>query len=175
MTYQEFKDKYNGKYIDYDGQYGGQCWDLAEAYAVECLGIPEYVLAGCGNVKNLLKEPKINDMREYFDETDEYNLYTGDIVIFEYGHICIFDHWDGEHCWYFSQNPNPCQVMQINRGGVHGFRLKPQYNNNNNSEDNSDNANNDNNDNNITEEYDVVGKATIDENNNITLNLKINK
>ena len=25
MTYQEFKDKYNGKYIDYDKQYGSQC------------------------------------------------------------------------------------------------------------------------------------------------------
>ena len=25
MTYQEFKNKYNGKYIDFDGAYGCQC------------------------------------------------------------------------------------------------------------------------------------------------------
>ena len=25
MTYQEFKKKYNGKYVDFDGYYGSQC------------------------------------------------------------------------------------------------------------------------------------------------------
>jgi hypothetical protein len=25
MTYIEFKEKYNGKFVDYDGQYGSQC------------------------------------------------------------------------------------------------------------------------------------------------------
>ena len=30
MTYQEFKSKYDGKYVDYDGYYGYQCWDLAQ-------------------------------------------------------------------------------------------------------------------------------------------------
>ena len=163
MTYQEFKDKYNGKYIDYDGQYGHQCWDLAEQYATECLGIPEGVLAGCGNVKNLLKEPKLSDMLEYFDEVDEYNLWQGDIIVFEYGHICIFDNWDGHDCWYFSQNPNPCQVMKINAGGVHGFRLKQQNNNNDNSDNKED-----------TKEYNVSGKVIIN-GDDITLNLKLNR
>ena len=163
MSYQEFKEKYNGKYIDYDGQYGNQCWDLAEQYAVECLGIPEGVLAGCGNVRNLLVEPKLSEMLKYFDEVDEFNLYQGDLVIFEYGHICIFDNWDGHDCWYFSQNPNPCQVMKINASGVHGLRLKQQ--NNNNSDDNKKDD---------TKEYDVTGKAIIN-GDDITLNLKINR
>ena len=30
MKYEEFKNKYNGKHIDYDGAYGYQCWDLAQ-------------------------------------------------------------------------------------------------------------------------------------------------
>ena len=25
LTYQDFKKKYNGKYIDFDGYYGSQC------------------------------------------------------------------------------------------------------------------------------------------------------
>lgn len=25
MTYKEFRDKYNGKWVDYDGAYGCQC------------------------------------------------------------------------------------------------------------------------------------------------------
>lgn len=161
MTYEEFKRKYDGKYIDYDKQHGYQCWDLGEQYAVECLGIPEYVLAGCGNVRNLLVEPKINDMLEYFDEVDEYNLWSGDLVIFEYGHICIFDGWDGHDCWYFSQNPNPCKVMKINAGGVHGFRLKQNINSDDNKKDE-------------TKEYDVTGKVIIN-GDDLTLNLKINR
>ena len=124
MTYQEFKNKYNNKYTDYDGYYGCQCWDLAQRYFTEVLGLPDSVLSGCGLVSNMLYPPKRNDLDKYFDEVPTNNMYAGDVCIWEYGHIAIFDNWDGNSCWYFSQNPNPCKVMQINTGGMHAFRLK---------------------------------------------------
>lgn len=119
MTYKEFVKKYNGKYTDYDGYYGFQCWDLGERYFTEVLKLPASVLAGCGLVSNMLKEPKIKLMRKYFDEVKTPK--QGDVAIWEYGHIAIFDR---NKNYYFSQNPNPCRVIQINRGGVHYFRLK---------------------------------------------------
>ena len=124
MTYNEFKNKYNGQYIDYDKYYGCQCWDLAQYYFTECLGLPSSVLSGCGLVSNMLYQPKRAELDKYFDEVSTSQMCAGDVCIWEYGHIAIFDNWDGKSCWYFSQNPNPCQVMQINGNGMHAFRLK---------------------------------------------------
>lgn len=119
MTYKEFKKKYNNKYTDYDGCFGFQCWDLGQRYFTEVLKLPASVLSGCGLVSNMLKEPKIKLMKKYFDEVKTPK--QGDVAIWEYGHIAIFDH---NKNYFFSQNPNPCRVIQINRGGVHYFRLK---------------------------------------------------
>lgn len=121
--YQEFKNKYNGKYTDYDGAYGAQCWDLAQRFFVEYLGVPEYVLSGSGLVSNMLDRDRA-ELNEYFNEIPLTEMCPGDVCIWEYGHIAIFDHWDGSQNWYFSQNPNPCQVMPVNGNGLHAFRAK---------------------------------------------------
>ena len=97
--------------------------DLGEKYFTECLGLPASVLAGCGLVSNMLYQPKRADLDRYFDEVPTNAMVQGDVCIWEYGHIAIFDHYDGS-CWYFSQNPNPCQVMKIGGNGLHAFRLK---------------------------------------------------
>ena len=123
MTYKEFINKYNGKYTDFDGAYGCQCWDLAQRYITEYLGLPRSILDGSGLVSNMLKPPKRQVLDNYFDEVPTTQMEQGDICIWEYGHIAIFDHYDGK-CWYFSQNPNPCQIMVINRSGLHAFRVK---------------------------------------------------
>ena len=125
MTYEEFKKRYNGKYVDYDGYYGSQCWDLAQLYFVEVLNLPTSILSGCGNVKNMLVEPKLSLLKQYFDEVPVTEMYTGDVCIWSSNHIAIFDRWDGKRNWYFSQNPNKCQVMTINMSGLHAFRKKP--------------------------------------------------
>ena len=124
MTYQEFKNKYNGKYIDFDGYYGPQCWDLAQYYFTEVLNLPSSILSGCGQVKNMLVKPKIDVLRAYFNEVPINQMVTGDVCIWSTNLIAIFDHWDGRNCWYFSQNPNRCQVMVINQAGLRAFRKK---------------------------------------------------
>lgn len=124
MTYKEFFNKYNGKYTDFDGYYGCQCWDLGQRYITEVLQLPKTILDGSGLVSNMLKAPKRQVLDAYFDEVPTTEMVQGDVCIWEYGHIAIFDHWDGKNCWYFSQNPNPCQVMIINRSGLHAFRVK---------------------------------------------------
>lgn len=124
MTYQEFKNKYNGKYIDFDGYYGPQCWDLAQFYFSEVLNLPSSILSGCGQVKNMLVRPKIDVLRTYFNEVPINSMCPGDVCIWSTNHIAIFDHWDGRNCWYFSQNPNRCQVMVINQAGLRAFRKK---------------------------------------------------
>ena len=127
MTYQEFKNKYNGKYLDVDGypkSWRYQCFDLAQAYIMEVLGLPSSILAGCKQVKNMLVRPKIDVLLQYFNEVPINAMYPGDVCIWSTNHIAIFDHWDGHQNWYFSQNPNRCQVMVINQAGLRAFRKK---------------------------------------------------
>lgn len=119
MTYKEFKKKYNGKYTDFDGAYGCQCWDLAQRYFTEVLKLPSSILSGCGLVSNMLKGEKYKLLLKYFDKVSTPK--QGDVAIWEYGHIAIFD---SNVKKYFSQNPNPCKVIKITRGGVHYFRKK---------------------------------------------------
>lgn len=131
MTYEQFRDKYNNKYVNYDGSYGSQCWDLAQQYFVECLGLPENILGGCGLVSNMLKEPKISLLLQYFDEVPLDNMIAGDVIIFERGHIAIFDSWNGRTNLYFTQNTgtadNPqgaAHIGQCKSGASRAFRLK---------------------------------------------------
>lgn len=115
-----------GKIIGY-----GQCWDLVQDYVVNYLGVPEYVLAGCGYVNNLLIPPKINDVLEFFEEVPMTNMLKGDFVVWEIGHIAIFDNWDGQDCWYLTQNKGtgeqPIGGVYLDKlylGNAHAFRLK---------------------------------------------------
>jgi len=127
MTYEEFKNKYNGKWVDFDKYYGAQCWDLAQYYFTECLGLPSSVLSGCGLVSNMLYQPKRAELDKYFDEVDTRDMHPGDVCIWEYGHIAMFDHWDGRSCWYFSQNyplNSNSHLQAIPESDVHAFRLK---------------------------------------------------
>ena len=127
MTYQEFKSKYDGKYIDYDGAYGCQCWDLAQYYFTQVLNVPDYVLSGCGYVSKMLYQPKRADLDQYFDEVSVYEMIQGDVVIWDdpTPHIAVFDNWSGKANYYLSQNPNPCQIMECNlKGQIHAFRRK---------------------------------------------------
>lgn len=127
MTYEKFKEKYDGKYLDFDKYYGNQCWDLAQYYFTECLDVPSWVLSGSGLVSNMLYPPKRNDLDQYFDEVSIYSMQQGDVVIWEYGHIAIYDHWDGNYCYFFSQNyplGSPCHIQLIDEGGMHAFRRK---------------------------------------------------
>lgn len=127
MNYENFKNKYLGKKVDYDGAYGAQCWDLAEQYVVECLNLPEYILAGCGVVNNLLIEPKLSVMKEYFDVIPLDKKQPGDIEVFDFGHIAIMDHWDEEKKvnYYLSQNTGTAENP---KGGV---EILPIYDNQN--------------------------------------------
>ena len=70
---------------------------------------------------------KYAELMEYFDEVDTREMQQGDVVIWsdpnneQNCHVAIFDNYDGE-CWFFSQNPNPCQVMLVKMNGIRAFR-----------------------------------------------------
>lgn len=128
---ERFKNDTVGKTIDFDGQFGGQCWDSAEYWFVNYLGLPASILAGCGVVNNMLYPPKINELLEYFDEVPVGYMLKGDTVIWDWGkdlgHIAVFDHWDGQYCWFVTQNnpvPNVTTLSILNTSNARAFRIK---------------------------------------------------
>ena len=129
MTYIEFRDKNNGKYLDFDGAYGCQCWDLAQYYFRDVLGLPRSILDGSGLVSNMLYPPKRQVLDTYFDEVPMNKMQQGDVVIWEWGHIAVYDHYnpDNDKCYYFSQNPGACHIEAIKTDGGHAFRKKENH------------------------------------------------
>lgn len=93
MNYLEFKNKWIGKRVDFDGVYSYQCIDLIKQYLSECYGIK----AGAwGNAVDYWygTNPAI---LVKFDRLSTSSARRGDIVIFKgingnpYGHIGICD------------------------------------------------------------------------------------
>lgn len=93
---QNFVNKYNGKRIDVDNQFGYQCWDLSQIYAQEVWGVDYYLSCRItGGVKDIY-----NDFERVMD-TNDFTRYpnlletvpnVGDFVIWgygQYGHIAI--------------------------------------------------------------------------------------
>ena len=134
MTYQEFKEKHNHEYIDVDGypkEWPYQCFDLAQLYFQEVLNVPDYVLAGCHFVKNMLVGEKRQQLDEYFYEVDHNHMQPGDVCIWDEsigagGHIAMYDHYNENGVFFFSQNPNASEVVQITMNGMHCFHRKSE-------------------------------------------------
>lgn len=93
MTLQQFKEKYLGKKVDFDGYYGGQCVDLYRQYVKEVLGFPQS--PGVGGAAEIWDSAS----PEYYDfiPNSPTGVPTaGDIVIWNrragggFGHVAIF-------------------------------------------------------------------------------------
>ena len=96
MTYSEFKHKYLGKKVDFDGRYGAQCVDLFRIYAKEVYGIsPTEPVVGAKDLwHNYDKSPKL---KAAFTKVPVAEITQGDVIIFDatknnqYGHVAICD------------------------------------------------------------------------------------
>lgn len=97
MNVKKFVDKYIGKKVDFDNQFGAQCVDLFRQFCQDVWNVPH--LGGVNgakdiylNYENMSAEIKFTDRVEY---TGASRPQEGDVVIFresssnQYGHIAI--------------------------------------------------------------------------------------
>ncbi len=105
MSYDEFKIKYNGHGIDFDGFYGFQCMDLTEQYNREVVGANKIG----GNAKDAVTNYD-HTKYDYVVNTPTGVPLKGDIVIWgampgnAYGHIAVFDSGNVNSFVSFDQN-----------------------------------------------------------------------
>lgn len=93
MNYLEFKNKWIGKRVDFDGVYGFQCVDLVKQYMHECYGLNPGAWGDAIDYWNKTNSTVLTK----FDKSLTPNPPQGSIVIFYgnagnvYGHIGIVD------------------------------------------------------------------------------------
>lgn len=123
MYLKDFINKYNGKKVDYDGAYGGQCVDLFRYFNKEVLEIaqPKGVNGAKDFWNNYSKDVNLYNNFDKIANTPTFVPQEGDIAIWgngAYGHIAIctgkgdvntFESFDqnyptGSVCHYQSHN-----------------------------------------------------------------------
>jgi hypothetical protein len=130
MSFQEFLQKYNGKYIDFDGAYGAQCMDLLHQYVVEVLGLTDHRILAAPAAKDLYNNFDNIFGKEFFERipnTPDGVPQAGDIVIWgyrPYGHVAIFIEGDVNSFRSMDQNypsGSPCHIQDHNYNNVLGW------------------------------------------------------
>jgi hypothetical protein len=137
MNLQLFIDKYNGKFVDYDGKFGYQCVDLMRFYINEIFGLNPYdILPGAIYAKQIFQRfPATPSASKYF--TKIINTPTGvpkkgDIVFWGWypfvtgiaGHVAIFVEGDTNRFISFDQNfplRSSCHYVNHSYRGVMGW------------------------------------------------------
>ena len=132
MTTDEFVSKYNGKTIDFDGVFGGQCMDLYRQFVKEVLGFPQSPpVTGAYQVWDTY-------LSQYFDRIDNTPSgipQKGDILIWgqsvgKYGHIAVYLEGNTSSFKSFDQNwpvGTNCHIQSHNYNGLLGW-LTPRSN-----------------------------------------------
>ena len=112
MTPQQHADRfvarYNGEYIDEDGYYGSQCWDVSARYAREEWGCP-YFPTSSGGAEGLYRLYQF-PIPKFFDRVSGYDLKPGDIAVWDatfyppWGHTSVVWRREGNYIWSFEQD-----------------------------------------------------------------------
>lgn len=110
MTHRQFIEKWNGKKCDKDGQYGGQCMDLANMYVCEVFGCP--VAQPSPIAASTAYQSFLNGHPDFvkIETSDVSQFIEGDIVYWDKringyaGHVGVFMHTEANGFVAFEQN-----------------------------------------------------------------------
>lgn len=108
MTYDDFRNKYNGHAIDFDGAYGVQCMDLYQQYNKEVVGAPSVPADPAYKVWAENRFPTAFYTK--IENTPTGVPQKGDVIVWKpglnggFGHIAVFDNGNVNIFTSFDQN-----------------------------------------------------------------------
>ena len=129
MNIQEWINSVNGKTIDMDGAYGGQCWDLWSSYARNVYGIPaadtNTVDGYAASVYTARYDRSRALQNTFAKESANYTPVYGDVAFWKrsgMNHVAIVikDNGNGT-LTTISQNPNKAGYVTISKNGIIGY------------------------------------------------------
>ena len=131
MTFEEFTAKWNGKLLDYDGAFGGQCVDVYRQYCKEVFAVPQSPpVVGAADIW----ESYLSEYFERIGNTPDGVPVKGDIIIWSkfagggFGHVAIFSSGDTNNFVSFDENwpvGSVCHFQPHNYTNVLGW-LRPK-------------------------------------------------
>lgn len=129
MNIQEWMNNVNGKIIDMDGAYGGQCWDLWSNYARNVYGIPAAdtnTVDGYAASVYTARYDRSRALQDTFSrEGANYTPAYGDVAFWNgngMNHVAIVVRDNGNGTLEtMSQNPNKAGYITISKNGIIGY------------------------------------------------------
>lgn len=129
MNIQEWMNNVNGKIIDMDGAYGGQCWDLWSSYARNVYGIPAAdtnTVDGYAASVYTARYDRSRALQNTFSrEAGTYTPVYGDVAFWNgngMNHVAIVVRDNGNGTLEtMSQNPNKAGYMTLTKNGIIGY------------------------------------------------------
>lgn len=144
MNIQEWIDSVNGKTIDMDGAYGGQCWDLWSSYARNVYGIPAADTNTTDGYAASVYTARYDRSRAlqntFTKESANHTPTYGDVAFWKrkgMNHVAVVikDNGNGT-LTTMSQNPNKAGYVTISKNGIIGY-FHPRNNNGDNGNANT--------------------------------------
>lgn len=130
-SYNEFKSKYLGRYVDVDGfpaHQPYQCWDLVSGVYFPYIGGHTISCRQSGYVKDIANQRQTNGILDFCTDIGlQAELQPGDICVWTncsaapYSHIAIYDSDNGQDCVYFLGQNQPYPYVNILRMDVSGI------------------------------------------------------
>lgn len=129
MNIQEWINSVNGKTIDMDGAYGGQCWDLWSSYAQYVYGIPAAdtnTVDGYAASVYTARYNRSKALQNTFEQKSaSYTPVYGDVAFWKrsgMNHVAIVVKDNGNGTLQtISQNPNKTGYINISKNGIIGY------------------------------------------------------
>lgn len=129
MNIQEWINSVNGKTIDMDGAYGGQCWDLWSSYARHVYGIPAAdtnTVDGYAASVYTQRYDRSKALQNTFEQKSaSYTPVYGDVAFWQrsgMNHVAIVVRDNGNGTLQtISQNPNRAGYLNISKNGIIGY------------------------------------------------------
>lgn len=129
MDIQTWMNTVNGKIIDMDGAYGGQCWDLWSSYARNVYGIPAAdtnTVDGYAASVYTTRYDRSQALQNAFTrEAGNYTPVYGDVAFWNgngMNHVAIVVKDNGNGTLEtMSQNPNKAGYVTISKTGIIGY------------------------------------------------------
>lgn len=129
MNIREWMNAVNGKIIDMDGAYGGQCWDLWSSYARNVYGIPTTdtnTVDGYAASVYTARYDRSRALQDTFSrEAGNYTPVYGDVAFWNgngMNHVAIVVRDNGNGTINtMSQNPNKAGYVTISKNGIIGY------------------------------------------------------
>lgn len=129
MNIQEWMNTVNGKIIDMDSAYGGQCWDLWSSYAQNVYGIPaadtNTVDGYAASVYSARYDRSQALQNTFTRKAGNYTPTYGDVAFWNgngMNHVAIIVKDNGNGTLNtMSQNPNKAGYTTISKAGIIGY------------------------------------------------------